>query len=482
MEKTEPYSRVLIASLLIAGSFIAVLNQTLMITAIPPIMNEMDITANTAQWLTTIFMLVNGIMIPITAFLIEKFTTRQLFLTAMIVFMFGTLVGGLATNFPSLMTARVIQSIGAGVMLPLMQTVFLLIFPIEKRGAAMGYIGLVISFAPAIGPTVSGWITSNYEWRFLFWGVLPLTIIMLVMAYFTMRNVTEKKDRKVDPISILLSTVGFGGLLYGFTSAGNNGWSSPITIAVLLVGIVTLLFFVLRQLRMEHPMLELRVLKLRIFTITSIICAIGFLGLIGLETIIPLYLQNMRGFTAMEAGLVILPGALISGFLAPITGRIFDRIGARALAIPGLILMSISTAMLMFIDSTTSLTFIATMFAIRMFGFSMVMMPVNTAGLNQLPPKLIPHGAAVTNTIRQMTASIGTALIVTMMTTTAAVTEGQPMATSIPPDILGAIVAIGFVTLLTVISFLLVFQVKHTYPMTNEQWDELERKKKVGTF
>lgn len=305
---------------------------------------------------------------------------------------------------------------------------------------------------------------------------------MLVMAYFTMRNVTEKKDRKVDPISILLSTVGFGGLLYGFTSAGNNGWSSPITIVVLLVGVVTLLFFVLRQLRMEHPMLELRVLKLRIFTITSIICAIGFLGLIGLETIIPLYLQNMRGFTAMEAGLVILPGALISGFLAPITGRIFDRIGARALAIPGLILMSISTAMLMFIDTTTSLTFIATMFAIRMFGFSMVMMPVNTAGLNQLPPKLIPHGAAVTNTIRQMTASIGTALIVTMMTTTAAVTEEQPMVTSIPPDILGAIVAIGFVTLLTVISFLLVFQVKHTYPMTNEQWDELERKKKVGTF
>ncbi|GAK00463.1 LOW QUALITY PROTEIN: multidrug resistance protein [Geomicrobium sp. JCM 19055] len=480
MEKTEPYSRVLIASLLIAGSFIAVLNQTLMITAIPPIMNEMDITANTAQWLTTIFMLVNGIMIPITAFLIEKFTTRQLFLTAMIVFMFGTLIGGLATSFPSLMTARVIQSIGAGVMLPLMQTVFFTYFP-YKKGSSNGYIGLVISFAPAIGPTVSGGLRIM-NGRFLFWGVLPLTIIMLVMAYFTMRNVTEKKDRKVDPISILLSTVGFGGLLYGFTSAGNNGWSSPITIVVLLVGVVTLLFFVLRQLRMEHPMLELRVLKLRIFTITSIICAIGFLGLIGLETIIPLYLQNMRGFTAMEAGLVILPGALISGFLAPITGRIFDRIGARALAIPGLILMSISTAMLMFIDTTTSLTFIATMFAIRMFGFSMVMMPVNTAGLNQLPPKLIPHGAAVTNTIRQMTASIGTALIVTMMTTTAAVTEEQPMVTSIPPDILGAIVAIGFVTLLTVISFLLVFQVKHTYPMTNEQWDELERKKKVGTF
>ncbi|MBB6448428.1 EmrB/QacA subfamily drug resistance transporter [Geomicrobium halophilum] len=469
MNQDENYNKILIAALLISGSFIAVLNQTLMITAIPPIMEEMNITANTGQWLTTVFMLVNGIMIPVSAFLIERFTTRQLFLTAMGIFTLGTLLGGLATNFPSLLTARIIQSAGAGVMLPLMQTIFLLIFPVERRGTAMGYIGLVISFAPAIGPTVSGWVTSNFEWRFLFWGIFPLALIMIVVAYFIMRNVTELKHPKVDPISVILSTFGFGGLLYGFTSAGNNGWASPITLTVLAVGIVTIVIFIFRQLRMEHPMLEFRVFKQKTFTLSTIICSIGFLGLIGLETIIPLYLQNMRGFTAVEAGLVLLPGALLSGLMAPITGRIFDRIGARALAIPGLILMTLSTFAFLLVDTSTSLIFLAVMFAIRMFGFSMVMMPVNTAGLNTMPPKLIPHGAAVTNTMRQMAASIGTAVLVTTMTTTAQATSSNPHIGN--PAILGALVSFGLIGLLTAIALLLSLRLKRTYPPTDEEWD-----------
>ncbi|WP_018923501.1 MDR family MFS transporter [Salsuginibacillus kocurii] len=474
MGEGENYSKVLIAALLIAGSFIAVLNQTLMITAIPPLMDEMNITANTAQWLTTVFMLVNGIMIPVSAFLIEKFTTRQLFMTAMGIFTLGTLIGGVASNFPQLITGRIIQSAGAGVMLPLMQTVFLLIFPVERRGAAMGYIGLVISFAPAIGPTISGYVTSNYDWRFLFWGILPLALIMMVIAYFVMRNVTNQKDRKVDPISITLSSLGFGGLLYGFTSAGNIGWTSPITLLVLGLSTIIIIIFIMRQLHMTQPMLDFRVFRQRIFTLSTIICSVGFMGLIGLETLIPLYLQDMRGFTAMEAGLVLLPGALIAGLMAPITGRIFDKIGARALAIPGLILMAISTFAFLFIDTETSLVYLAVMFAIRMFGFSMVMMPVNTAGLNQIPPKLIPHGAAVTNTIRQLSASIGTAVLVTTMTTTTQAASGHAEIGN--PDILGAIVSFGLIGMLTVIALLLSFQLKRTYPPTDEEWDAMEQK------
>ncbi|PYZ93025.1 MFS transporter [Salipaludibacillus keqinensis] len=474
MSQTENYSKVLIASLLISGSFIAVLNQTLMITAIPPIMAEMNITANTAQWLTTVFMLVNGIMIPVSAFLLEKFTTRQLFMTAMAIFTLGTLVGGVAPNFETLIAGRIIQSAGAGVMLPLMQTVFLLIFPVERRGTAMGYIGLVISFAPAIGPTLSGWVTSNYEWRVLFWGVLPLALIMLVVAFFFMRNVTELKNPKVDPISIMLSTLGFGGLLYGFTSAGNNGWGSPITLMVLLVSVISVTMFILRQLRMDHPMLEFRVFKKRIFTLSTVICSIGFMGLIGLETLIPLYMQNMRGFTAVEAGLVLFPGALIAGLMAPITGRIFDKIGAKALAIPGLILMTISTFAFLFIDTETSLVYLAVMYGIRMFGFSMVMMPTNTAGLNQMPRKMIPHGAAVTNTVRQLSASIGTALLVTTMTTTEQATSENTAVAN--PDILGAIVSFGLIGLLTVVALVLSFQLKKTYPPTDEEWDEANKK------
>ncbi|ADH99534.1 MDR family MFS transporter [Salisediminibacterium selenitireducens] len=475
MEETQSYNKILIAGLLLAGSFIAVLNQTLMITAIPPIMQEMGITANTAQWLTTVFMLISGIMIPISAFFIEKFTTRHIFLTAMGIFTLGTLVSAVATDFPVLITGRVIQSVGAGVMLPLMQTVFLMIFPVERRGTAMGYIGLVISFAPAIGPTLSGYVTSNFEWRFLFYGILPLSLIMIVIAYFKMVNVTELKNPKVDPKSIILSTLGFGGLLYGFTSAGNNGWTHPITLVVLLLGTVTVILFIRRQLWMAHPMLEFRVFRAKVFTISTVITAIGFTGLIGLETLIPLYMQNMRGFSAVEAGIVLFPGALIAGLMAPITGRVFDRIGARMLAIPGLIIMIISTFAFIFIDTETSMLYLSIMYAIRMFGFSMVMMPTNTAGLNQMPKKLIPHGAAVTNTIRQLSASIGTAMLVTVMTTTQIVAEETT--DIVRPDILGAAVSFGLIGLITLLAFVLSFQIHKTYPPSDEEWDDFIKEK-----
>ncbi|GAA0611411.1 MDR family MFS transporter [Virgibacillus siamensis] len=458
----QPYNKTLMAALLLAGSFIAILNQTLMITAIPPIMDEMNISANTAQWLTTVFMLVNGVMIPITAFLIERFTTRQLFITAMSVFAAGTIVGGLAPNFTMLLVGRIIQSAGAGIMLPLMQTVFLLIFPIHKRGAAMGYIGLVISFAPAIGPTLSGWITSNYSWRFLFLLILPLAIVIILVAYFILRNVTELTYPRLDIISIILSSVGFGGLLFGFSSAGNYGWDSGRTIVILAVGTLTLAVFILRQLRMQHPMLEFRVFKYRIFTIATVIGMITFLGLIGSETLIPLYMQNMRGFTATESGLVLLPGALISGLMSPVTGRIFDRIGARSLSIVGLTIMTGATFAFGFLGTTTTLTFLIVTYAIRMFGFSMVMMPVTTAGLNQLPQKLIPHGTAMNNTMRQIAASVGTAILVTIMTMTAQNTQTDPTISN--PGIYGVNIAFLVIAVLSFIAIILSIFVKKTYP------------------
>ncbi|WP_079526629.1 DHA2 family efflux MFS transporter permease subunit [Halobacillus hunanensis] len=468
----QPYNKTLMAGLLLAGSFIAILNQTLMITAIPPIMDEMNISANTAQWLTTVFMLVNGVMIPITAFLIERFTTRQLFMTAMSVFTVGTIVGGLAPNFGVLLIGRIIQSAGAGIMLPLMQTVFLLIFPVNKRGAAMGYIGLVISFAPAIGPTLSGWVTSHYSWRFLFLLVLPLAILIIFIAYFILKNVTELTYPKLDIPSIILSSVGFGGLLFGFSSAGNYGWDSGRTIAILAIGALTLVVFIMRQLRMNHPMLEFRVFKYNTFTIATIIGMISFLGLIGSETLIPLYMQNMRDFTAMESGLVLLPGALISGLMSPITGRIFDRIGARLLGIVGLTIMTGATLAFGFLGTSTTLTFLIVMYAVRMFGFSMVMMPVTTAGLNQLPQKLIPHGAAMNNTMRQIAASVGTAILVTIMTMTAQSAQQAPSISN--PGIHGVNVAFMVIAVLSLIGIILSIFVKRTYPPAEEEFEAVE--------
>ncbi|WP_226665335.1 DHA2 family efflux MFS transporter permease subunit [Metabacillus litoralis] len=452
---SSSYNKTTIVTLLLAGSFIAILNQTLMITAIPPIMKEMGVTANSAQWLTTVFMCVNGIMIPISAFLLEKFTTRQLFITAMSVFAFGTLVAAIAPNFEVLLLGRVIQSSGAGVMLPLMTTVFLMIFPINKRGAAMGLIGLVISFAPAIGPALSGWITSHYSWRVLFFIILPIALIDIVVAIFALKNVTEITKPKLDIVSIMFSTLGFGGLLYGFTSAGNNGWLDPITLTTVSVGVLSLILFITRQLRLEHPMLEFRVFKFSIFPFAVIIGMITFMGLIGVETIIPLFMQDMRNFTAFEAGLALLPGALITGILSPIIGRVFDKIGARWLVITGLSILTISTFAFSSLDTETSFTYITVMYGVRMFGLAMVLMPVQTAALNQLPKRLIPHGAAMDNTMRMIAASVGTAILVTVMTTTETLAEQKSEV--LRPDIFGANIAFIVVAVLSLIGLFFAF-------------------------
>ncbi|WP_066187791.1 MULTISPECIES: DHA2 family efflux MFS transporter permease subunit [Gracilibacillus] len=450
-----------IVALLLAGAFIAILNQTLMITAIPPIMNEMSITANSAQWLTTIFMMINGIMIPVTAFLMDRFTTRQLFLTAMSIFAVGTLVAAVAPNFSFLLAGRIIQSAGAGVMLPLMQTVFLLIFPVNKRGSVMGLVGLVISFAPAIGPSLSGWVTEHYSWRVLFYIILPIAIIDIIIAYFVMKNVTEVAKPKLDVLSVILSSFGFGGLLYGFTSAGNNGWAAPVTIIVLIIGVLSLLWFILRQFKLTHPMLEFRVFTYSIFPFTVALGMIAFMGLIAVETLIPLYMQEARDFSAMQSGLVILPGALITGLMSPITGRIFDRIGGRWLAIIGFSLMVIGSLLYTILDDKTSMTYLTVVFMIRMLGISMVMMPVATAGLNQLPKRLIAHGAAMDNTLRNVSASVGTAIMVTVMTQTEAIAEQAEKAF---PAIVGANTAFLVLSIITLIGLGLSFFVKNSRP------------------
>lgn len=459
---TQTYNRNTIVALLLAGAFISILNQTTMITAIPPIMKEMHISANTAQWLTTVFMLVNGVMIPVTAFLIERFTTRQLFISAMSIFAFGTLVSGIAPNFSFLLLGRIIQSAGAGIMMPLMQTVFLLIYPVHKRGAAMGLVGLVIQFAPAIGPALSGWMISVYSWRVMFFVILPIALLLIGIATKAMKNVTELTRPKVDILSIILSSFGFGGLLYGFTCAGNFGWTNYITILTLTIGVIALILFIVRQLRLTHPMLEFRVFKYFIFTLTTGIGMLAFMGLIGIETLIPLYMQNMRGYTAMDSGLAILPGALIMGLMSPITGRIFDKVGAKWLAITGLIIMTLTTLPFINLTTSTSFAYLTIYYAIRMFGLSMVMMPVTTAGLNQLPKRLIAHGTAMNNTMRQVSASIGTAILVTVMTSTGEKAKLDP--TILNPMIHGVNVAFIVITVLSIVGVILAFFIKKTYP------------------
>ncbi|ADH97849.1 MDR family MFS transporter [Salisediminibacterium selenitireducens] len=409
-----------IVAVLLTGTFVAILNQTLLVTAIPPIMRDLGINANMAQWVNTIFMLVNGIMIPITAFLIGKFTTRKLFMTAMSLFALGTLVAGLSPNFETLILGRIIQASGAGIMIPLMQTVLFMIFPVEKRGQAMGLVGLVIAFAPAIGPTLSGFIVDQYPWRLLFFIVLPIALIDLVVAYFVLKNVTKQTFPTIDIKSIMLSTFGFGGLLFAFSYAGTTGWTSWEVLVSTGVGGVTLTWFILRQLRIPEPILEFRVFRYSIFALSNVIGIVVFMSMIGAATILPIYMQDMLGFSAFQSGLMLLPGALLMGLLNPITGRIFDKVGARWLSISGMALLTVMTFLFTRLTEDTSFLYMTTVHAFRMMSLAMVMMPITTAGLNQLPERLIPHGTAMNNTLRQVGGSLGTAFLVTVMTVGAA--------------------------------------------------------------
>lgn len=422
--QSTTHNRVPIMIVLISGAFVAILNQTLLATALPYIMRDLEIDASVAQWLQSIFMLVNGIMIPVTAFLIQRFTTRQLFLAAMGIFAVGTLIASIAPGFAFLMIGRILQAAGAGIIMPLMQTILFMTFPIEKRGAAMGMFGMVIAFAPAIGPTLSGWLVEQFPWRSLFYVILPIIIIDIIVAYFVLKNVTEQTNPKLDVLSIILSTFGFGGLLYAFSSAGSTGWTSSQVIISLIVGAVALIWFILRQLKLEEPILEFRVFKNKVFTLTTALGMVTFLAMIGAAVVLPLLMQNMLGFNAMESGLMILPGAAVMGLMNPITGRIFDKFGAKWLAITGMTILTITTFMFTTLDQNTTFTYLATVNAVRMLSIAMVMMPVTTAGLNQLPMNLIPHGTAMNNTMRQVAGAVGTALLVSIMANSAIPDQG----------------------------------------------------------
>lgn len=413
--QAKDYNVFVIAGVFLLGAFICYLNSTFMNVALSDIMKDLNISVSTAQWLSTGYMLATGIIIPFTAFLIDKFKNRTLFFISIGLFTIGTIIGAFATNFAMLLTARLIQGFASGIIIPLMQTVFMIIFPIEKRGFAMGIVGIVLAFAPAIGPTLSGWIINIYPWRYLFYVTLPFAILDLILGYFLLKNVTENKSVYFDFISFIGSTIGFGGLLFGFSNAGNYSWTDINVYLSLIIGIVFLIIFVWRQLNMEEPMLNLAVFKSTVFTFATIISMIAYAGLISSELILPMYLEDVRGSSAFDTGLTLMPGAIVMGIMNPITGKLFDKFGARYLALTGLTILTLGTFGLSFLSVSTPVIYIISIYAIRMLGISMLLMPLSTSALNSLHKNLYAHGNAANNTLRQVAGSIGTSLIVTLM-------------------------------------------------------------------
>lgn len=406
-----------ILAAMLFGMFIAILNQTLLNVALPKINTEFNISASTGQWLMTGFMLVNGILIPISAFLFNKYSYRKLFIIGLTLFTLGSLVCAISFNFPIMMSGRVLQAIGAGILMPLGSNVIVTIFPPEKRGVAMGTMGIAMILAPAIGPTLSGYIVQNYDWNVMFYGMFFIGIIAIVIGLFWFKLYQSTTNPKADIPGIIYSTIGFGSLLYGFSEAGNKGWGSTEIVTMFIVGTVFIIFFILRELRMKAPMLSLEVLKYPTYTLTTVINMIVMMSLYGGMILLPLYLQNLRGFSALDSGLLLLPGALVMGALGPVAGKLLDTIGIKPLAIFGIGIMTYATWELSKLNMDTTYLHIMWIYIVRSFGMAFVMMPIMTAGMNALPPRLISHGNAFVNTMRQLAGSIGTAILVTVMTT-----------------------------------------------------------------
>lgn len=412
-QKTPPYG---IIAILFTGAFVAIFTQTLLNVALPSIMIDFGIKASTAQWLVTAYMLVNGILIPASAYLIQRYSNRSIFIVAMSLFSLGIFLAAIAPSFSILLAGRMVQAAGAALMMPLLMNVMLAAFPVEKRGSAMGVFGLVMVVAPAIGPTLSGFIIEHYSWRVLFWMVLPIALIPLALGIFKLKNLTfQDRELSLDGASLALSSLGFGGILYGFSSAGTAGWTDPVVMGTIAVGVGSLVLFIFRQLKLDEPLLQIRIYKYPMFALSSAISVVVSMSMFSAMILMPIYIQTIKGISPIDSGLLMLPGALVMGAMSPITGRLFDKYGAKVLAIPGLVIVAATTYMFSQLSLDSSFSNIMIIYTLRMLGISLVMMPVMTNGLNTLPMKSYPHGTAINNTLQQVAGAVGSAFLISIM-------------------------------------------------------------------
>ena len=453
---------------LILGAFVTVLNQTVVTPALPPIMAEMSIDAATAQWLTTGFTLVNAIMIPITAFLIDRFTTRSLFIVSMAIFALGSLLCGIAPNFPLLLTGRLAQAAGAGILMPMVMTVLMLMFPVERRGTAMGMFGVVIAFGPAIGPTVAGLVIDHYSWRDLFLAIALFAAVVIVITPFVLQKQQPNSEGvTLDKPSLILSTLGFGTMLYGFSVIGSSGISVEAVVAS-IIGVIILIFFFRRQLSMEKPMLNVRVLQNHKFLMGTIIGMLVQASLLSAGILMPIYLQSLMGYSATVSGLVLMPGAILMGIMGPIAGRLFDKHGPRVLSIVGMTLLVISTFAFATLNDSTDVVFLTVLYTLRMFSLSLVNMPITTWAMNALDNKVMNHGTSVNNTFRQVSGSLGTAILVSVYTLVAASLMGSM--DSIHASITGINVSFAVSGVLCAIGLIMtIIFVKNTSSLRDEE-------------
>ncbi|TIC80272.1 multidrug efflux MFS transporter [Nocardioides sp. GY 10127] len=406
----------MLIGLLVASAFVVILNETIMSVALPDLMLEFSVGASTAQWITTAFMLTMAVVIPVSGYLLTRLPLRTVFVLAMSLFSAGTLLSMLAPAFGVLVLGRVVQASGTAVMMPLLITTVMTVVAPEHRGRMMGTISIVISVAPAIGPTISGLILQSLSWRWMFGFVLPIALVALVAGARWVRNVTEPRAVPLDVLSVALSALGFAGLIYGLVSIGESG-DAPLPLWLpLTVGGVALACFVARQLALgDRALMDLRTFASPTFSLSIVLTAVVMAALFGTLVLLPLFLQQALELDVLTTGLVLLPGGLVMGLLAPLVGRAYDAYGPRPLLPPGVALTCAALWLMSTLDTGSSIPAVIGMHVLMSLGLALAFTPLMTTALAAVPPHLYSHGSAIFGTVQQVAGAAGTALFVTLL-------------------------------------------------------------------
>jgi DHA2 family lincomycin resistance protein-like MFS transporter len=446
-----------VVRLLVLATFVVILNETIMINAIPRLMESLHVTEQSAQWVSTVFMLTMAAVIPMTGWFLQRVTTRQAYATAMGVFLAGTILSAVAPSFEVLLLGRIVQAAGTAVMMPLLMTTLMIVVPERDRGRVMGNVTLAISVAPALGPAVSGLVLQLGSWRLLFVVVLPIAALVTLLGLRKLDNITEPQVSSIDWLSVAVAALGFGGLVYGLSLFGDGDAHVGLGIGMVVAGGGAIAVFVLRQLKLQRtgtPLMDLRTLRHRTYRLCLALMSIGFLAMLGSMILLPLYLQNLRGLSPLETGLLVMPGGLAMGLLGPAVGKLFDRFGSRPLVLPGSIGMVLALGGLTQVSMTMPYWQVLGLHTLLMVCLAATFTPIFTLGMGALPSHLYSHGSSMLGTLQQVAAAFGTALVVTVMSARAGdlVADGVG---AMPAQLSGMQLAFGVAAALALVTIVL---------------------------
>ncbi len=401
---------------LMLGAFVGMFSETSLNIALPQLMKALRVDQAAIQWLVTGYMLVIGIVLPLSSLLTKWFSTRKLIIFGLCAFIIGSLISGFGINFPMVLVGRMIQGIGTGIILPLMFTVAMLIFPPDRLGTVNGILALVIMFAPAIGPTLTGLILAVGSWRDIFFTFVVFLVIALVIAIPEAKNVNEITKPKIDYLSIILSIFAFSGLIGGASFASRSGWLSLNVLVPFIIGIIALIFYVRRQLKLDTPVLNVRVFHHRNFTLGAILIMVDFGIILSAMYLLPQYLQNGLLVAVALTGIIMLPGGLINAITSAFAGRLYDNFGAKWPARIGFAIAFIGALMLALVTNHSAIWYVILAHIILMIGAPLAMSPSQTSALNSLKNLESADGSAILNTMQQIVGALATALATSFLT------------------------------------------------------------------